>query len=85
MKVHLLFFGRLRETLQTAEETLVLTTETATIGDVLDILRARGGAWEQQLATGKAIGFAINRQFAKIASPLADNDECAIFPPITGG
>ena len=85
MIVRVLFFGALREALQTGEETLTLSEKTATVGDVADILRARGGVWERELDGGRALAFAVQQTFAAADSPVRDGDEVAIFPPVTGG
>lgn len=85
MNIRLLFFGRLREAFASAGETLSLPIEQAAVSDVVAALRRRGGVWEQELAKGMALGFAVGRQIAGVDSPVRDGDEVAIFPPITGG
>ncbi len=85
MKIRLLFFGRLRERLQTAEETFVLDKETATAGDIAAALRARGGVWAEELGGKRALAFAVRQQFAAPEAEVLDGDEVAIFPPVTGG
>lgn len=85
MIIRVLFFGALREALDTAAETVTLSANTATVGDVADILRARGGVWERELDRGKALAFAVRQDFAAADSPVRDGDEVAIFPPVTGG
>ena len=84
IKIRLLFFGRLRETLQTAEETVELPP-AATAADALTLLRARGGVWQTELAAERALGLAINQEFCKPSAALTDGAELAIFPPVTGG
>ncbi|MGI9298218.1 MAG: MoaD/ThiS family protein [Gammaproteobacteria bacterium] len=83
IEVRLLFFGRLRERLQTSEETM--SAEAATVADVLAVLRARGGVWGEELDARRALGFAVGRRFARTNSPVQNGDEIAIFPPVTGG
>ena len=85
MKVRLLYFARLREVFATAQETPVLPEGVDTLAGLLDWLRARGGAWAEELATGRAYRVAINQDLVERDAPLGDNDEIAIFPPVTGG
>ncbi len=85
MKVRLLYFARLREVFATAQETPELPEGVDTLAGLLDWLRARGGAWAEELATGRAYRVAINQDLVERDAPLGDNDEIAIFPPVTGG
>ena len=85
MKVRLLYFARLREVFATGQETPVLPEGIDTLAALLDWLRARGGAWAEELATGRAYRVAINQDLVERDAPLGDNDEIAIFPPVTGG
>lgn len=34
---------------------------------------------------GQAISTAVNAEYAKLESPLADGDEVAFLPPVSGG
>ncbi len=80
----LLYFARLREAFGTAREDAPLPTP-ATVGGTLDALRARGGAWATELAPGRAFRVAVNQRIASADTPVATEDEVAIFPPVTGG
>jgi molybdopterin synthase sulfur carrier subunit len=51
----------------------------------LQWLRARGGAWERELAAGRPVRAAVNQDMATPATPVRDGDEVAFFPPVTGG
>ncbi|MDD2990999.1 MAG: MoaD/ThiS family protein, partial [Zoogloea sp.] len=44
----------------------------------------RGGAWEA-LGEGRNVRAAINQEMVGPESALADRDEIAFFPPVTGG
>jgi molybdopterin synthase sulfur carrier subunit len=83
--VHLLYFARLRESLGTDSERLELPAGVANVDTLLQWLRARGGAWERELAAGRPVRAAVNQDMATPATPVRDGDEVAFFPPVTGG
>lgn len=81
--LRVLYFARLRERFGVAEETLAF--DGVTVADLLDALRARGGAWAEELAAGRNFRVAVNQQVATPETPLAGAAEIAVFPPVTGG
>jgi molybdopterin synthase sulfur carrier subunit len=83
--VTVLLFARLREVLGTAQERLALPDDVRDIAGLLACLRARGGAWEAELAATKPIRVAVNQEMAQATTPVRPGDEVAIFPPVTGG
>jgi molybdopterin synthase sulfur carrier subunit len=84
--VHLVYLARLREAFSSSGERLDLGAQDApTLATVVATLRARGGAFERELAPGRAVRFAVNHRLARPDHPVADGDEVAIFPPVTGG
>ena len=83
--VTVLYFARLREALGRDAEELALPSEVSTAGALRDLLRARGGAWETELAAAKPVRIAVNQSMANGNTPIAGGDEIAFFPPVTGG
>lgn len=83
MKLNLLYFARLKDAFGRDHETL--ESDATTIGALLAELRARGGAWADELAEGRVFRVALNQELATVDSGLAAGDEVAIFPPVTGG
>jgi molybdopterin converting factor subunit 1 len=83
MKLHVLYFARLRERFGVAEETLDFAGATA--ADLVAQLQARGGVWAEELAAGRAFRVAINQDIVALDAALPDHAEVAIFPPVTGG
>jgi molybdopterin synthase sulfur carrier subunit len=83
MKVHMLYFARLRERFGMADENLELVGTTA--ADLVAQLQARGGIWAEELAAGRAFRVAVNQDIVTLDAVLPDNAEVAIFPPVTGG
>ena len=85
MRVKILYFASLREALGCSEEVLeALPPGVSSVGALRDWLCARGGDWAA-LAPGKAVRAAVNQTLAQPHSPIAEGDEVAFFPPVTGG
>ena len=75
MQVRVLPFGVLKDTLGPAEKRLDLP-EGATVADLLarfDAGRLRG------------IAVSVNAEYAQVTHKLADGDEVALLPPVSGG
>ena len=84
-RVRLVYLARLREALGAPGETLALPNAASTVRDVLEHLRARGGAFAVELAPGRAFRVAVNHAMAPLDATVHDGDEVAILPPVTGG
>lgn len=85
MRVHLLYFARLRESFGTKAEDVTLPEDVVDVAGLSAWLRARGGAWSSELAVGRAYRVAVNQEMANAQTRLSDGAEVAIFPPVTGG
>ena len=83
--VRILYFARLREALGKGEETLVLPEGVATVGELAGFLRQRGGEWETELGSGRAVRVAVNQDMADPDTTIRGGEEIAFFPPVTGG
>ena len=83
--IKVLYFARLREAFDCAEESLVLPEGVADVAGLGALLRQRGGAWASELGEGRAVRAAVNQDMADPSTPIADGDEVAFFPPVTGG
>ncbi len=81
----LMYFARLREALGVSSEQVDLPADVRDVAGLTVWLRKRGGAWEAELAAGRAFRIAVNQDMADGATELKDGDEVAIFPPVTGG
>ncbi len=83
--ITVLYFARLRETLGTGSEQIVLPEGVRDLESLRAMLVARGGVWEQELAPSKPVRAAVNQTMAVGDVALTDGDEVAFFPPVTGG
>lgn len=77
------YFASIREAVGQGSEPLA--TAAATLGALRAELVARGGAYAEVLATGKAVRLALNQTMADDTAALPDGAEVAFFPPVTGG
>ncbi len=83
MQVTVRYFASLREALG-GSESLVLPAGTS-LGDLRDLLIARGGRHAEVLARGRSLRCALNQVMADEATAVPAGAEVAFFPPVTGG
>lgn len=83
--VTVLYFARLRQSLGLAIERIELPPGAASVRGLREMLRARGGAWTEELAPDRAVCIAVNEEMAEPEAALRHGDEVAFFPPVTGG
>ncbi len=81
MRVRILFFGVLKEITGLASDEVELATG-ATVGSVFAAYAER---FETLKSSRPSILFARNREFSRPDALLADNDEVAFLPPVSGG
>jgi len=83
MKLTVKYFASIREALGQGGE--AVETSAANLQALRDELVARGGAYAQTLARGKAVRVALNQVMSDEAATLSEGCEVAFFPPVTGG
>ena len=83
--VTVLYFASLRESLGKSSEQIALPATIRDLEGLRALLVARGGAWGEGLASGRPVRAAVNQAMAHGDTRIADGDEVAFFPPVTGG
>ncbi len=81
MAVTVRLFARLREIAGTDELTRTVDAP-ATVGDVWANL---AGEWPALAPYAPSLSCAVNAQYARMTTPVADGDEVAFLPPVSGG
>lgn len=81
LSVRTLFFAAYRDLLGTSE-LLVEVGAGATVGDLVDTLRARGAPFD---ALPERPAVALNQAYAGMDEKLSSDDEVAFIPPVAGG
>jgi len=81
MRVRVLFFGVLKDLVGRTEESVEVEPD-ATLGALFETYCTR---YETLRGKRPSILFAKNREFAVAEAPLAENDEIAFLPPVSGG
>ena len=81
MRVRVLFFGQLKDIVGRSEESLDLA-EPSDLGSLFSRYSAQFPGLE---GLRKSIVLARNQQFSALSTPLADGDEVAFLPPVSGG
>lgn len=83
MKVNLKYFASIREAIGQSSESVA--TQAPTLQALRDELIARGGAYADALAHGRAVRMALNQDLCEDSAALSEGCEVAFFPPVTGG
>ena len=78
------FFASLREQLGTGELQFAVD-RSVTVALLIEQLAAEHGEGWRAALTAPQLIVAVNQQVADRDTALADGDELALFPPVTGG
>lgn len=82
-----LFFGQLKEVLKTSSLELNRQQDNVCLDSVDKLrlfLQGKDDNWQQYLQAGKVL-VAVNQDIVNDNHVIADADEVAFFPPVTGG
>ncbi len=81
----LLYFAWLRQKIGPGEETMALPAGVGTVADLIAHLKRLGPGYADAFADESRIRVAVNQRHGPLSAAVADADEVAFFPPVTGG
>jgi molybdopterin synthase catalytic subunit len=82
VRVRLLYFAAARERVGCARETLELSGDAWTVGALLEVLAQKHAALGPLLPH---LRVAVDQRFVELSTPLAEEVEVALIPPVAGG
>ncbi len=85
MNIKVLYFARIKESVNYSTEDLVLPTGVTTVTALKNHLAERGGTWATLFDGQQMVRAAINHELVENMAPISEGDEVAFFPPVTGG
>jgi molybdopterin synthase sulfur carrier subunit len=83
--VKLLYFAWVRQKIGKGEEDFALPPQVKTVADLILLLRNRGAGFAEVFEDASRIRAALNHEHVQFDAMVADGDELAFFPPVTGG
>ncbi len=83
--VKILYFARIKESLNYSTEDLKLPSDVTTIAHLKEFLARRGDAWSNLFSGKQPVRAAINHALVENNAVIHDGDEIGFFPPVTGG
>jgi MoaE-MoaD fusion protein len=81
VNIRVLFFGAARDAVEATQLDLALEAP-ATVSSAFQSLKERFSKLER---FGRSLLFAVNQEYATPDTQLKENDELAVFPPVSGG
>jgi len=83
--VTLVYFASFREKLGQDREQMDLPATVSNVADLIGhIVSDRDAVWQETLQAANVL-VAVNQEMVEEDHPVADGDEVAFFPPVTGG
>lgn len=83
--IQVLYFSSLKEQLGKESEAIDLPEPISDIQGLREWICARGEPWAEKFNSNQKLMAAVNQEMAKPDTSVADGDEIAFFPPVTGG
>lgn len=81
----ILYFAWLRQRIGVDAEEIAVPATVRDVAGLIDWLKSRGPGYAEALQDLSAIRVAVNQEFASPEAGVSQDDEVALFPPMTGG
>ena len=85
MNIKILYFARIKESVNYSTEEITLPSGVSTVTALKNHLAQRGEIWANLFSGKQTIRAAINHELVDNAATIKAGDEVAFFPPVTGG
>jgi len=83
--LRLLYFAWVRQKIGRGEDEIALPSGVRTVSDLVRILSERGPGYADVFSDPVRLRAARNEEHVGFDAQIADTDEIAFFPPVTGG
>ena len=83
--MRVLYFARIRQIVGRGEDVIEVPPQVATVGDLIEFLKARDEGCAAAFADLRTVRAAINQTHVALDAALNEAREVAFFPPVTGG
>lgn len=80
----LLFFGKLADSAASREADWPLGSDTRTVAELIEAIAEKDAALGEALSA-PSVRCAVNEAIVERDAPIADGDEIAFLPPVSGG
>jgi molybdopterin synthase sulfur carrier subunit len=84
-RLRIRYFAWIRTRVGTGSETVEAPDTVRDVAGLMDWLEGRSPGHARAFARREAVRIAINQDYVDSDHPVAEGDEVAFFPPVTGG
>ena len=83
--MHIKYFSWVKDQIGVESENITLSNEITSVNDLLKYLKNKSEKHNKALSDISVIRCAVNMEVVNLDFSIDDNDEIALFPPMTGG
>ena len=83
--MQVLYFGWVKSRIGTGKEELSPPPEVTNVATLIEWLKGQGEGYSKAFEDSAALRVAVNQKIAPLDAAISENDEVAVFPPMTGG